>query len=145
MKKLTASASIMGAASWLPALSGCAIASGAGPSTRSIGKAPEEAKAAGVGIQIVDVTDAVARRILASSHGVTFSEELGEGQPIESVVGKDNILDVTIWGAPLGAWFRTIRNKDVLHVSNAPLADAQKFVNVVCSTFLPVATTAAAF
>lgn len=35
-----------------------------------------------------------------------------------------------------------IRNKDVLYVSNAPLADIQKFVSVIYSTFLPVATTA---
>lgn len=38
-----------------------------------------------------------------------------------------------------------IRNKDVLYVSNAPLADIQKFVNVIYSTFLPAATTATAF
>lgn len=37
-----------------------------------------------------------------------------------------------------------IRDKDVLYVSNAPLADFQKFVNVIYSTLLPVATTATA-
>lgn len=36
-----------------------------------------------------------------------------------------------------------IRNKDVIFVSNAPLADIQKFVNVIYSTVLPVATAAA--
>lgn len=34
-----------------------------------------------------------------------------------------------------------IQNRDVLYVSNAPLADFQKFVNVIYSTLLPVATT----
>lgn len=38
-----------------------------------------------------------------------------------------------------------IHDKDVLYVSNAPLADIQKFVSVIFSTFLPVATTATAF
>jgi polysaccharide biosynthesis/export protein len=33
-----------------------------------------------------------------------------------------------------------IRNKDVLYVSNAPFADIQKFVSVISSTILPVAT-----
>lgn len=33
-----------------------------------------------------------------------------------------------------------IRNRDVLYVSNAPLADIQKFVNVISSTILPIAT-----
>ena len=37
-----------------------------------------------------------------------------------------------------------IRNRDVLYVSNAPLADIQKFVSVIFSTFLPLATTATA-
>lgn len=36
-----------------------------------------------------------------------------------------------------------IRNKDILYVSNAPLADVQKFVSVIASSILPVATTAA--
>ena len=33
-----------------------------------------------------------------------------------------------------------IRNHDVLYTSNAPLADIQKFVNVISSTILPAAT-----
>lgn len=36
-----------------------------------------------------------------------------------------------------------IRNKDILYVSNAPLADLQKFLGAILSTALPVATTAA--
>lgn len=36
-----------------------------------------------------------------------------------------------------------IRDKDVLYVSNAPLADIQKFLGAIFSTVLPVATTAA--
>jgi polysaccharide export outer membrane protein len=36
-----------------------------------------------------------------------------------------------------------IRNGDVIYVSNAPLADIQKFLNVIFSTVLPAATTAA--
>lgn len=38
-----------------------------------------------------------------------------------------------------------VHDKDVLYVSNAPLADIQKFVSVIFSTFLPIATTATAF
>ena len=33
-----------------------------------------------------------------------------------------------------------IRDKDVLYVSNAPLADIQKFVSVISSTIFPIAT-----
>lgn len=35
-----------------------------------------------------------------------------------------------------------VRDKDVLYVSNAPIADVQKFVNVIYSAILPVATAA---
>ena len=35
-----------------------------------------------------------------------------------------------------------IKDKDVLYVSNAPLVDIQKFVNVIYSAILPVATAA---
>lgn len=37
-----------------------------------------------------------------------------------------------------------IRNRDVLYVSNAPLADFQKFVNVVASALLPATSVATA-
>lgn len=36
-----------------------------------------------------------------------------------------------------------IRDKDVLYVSNAPIADIQKFVNVIYSSILPIASAAA--
>ena len=35
-----------------------------------------------------------------------------------------------------------IRDKDILYVSNAPIADIQKFVNVIYSSVLPIATAA---
>lgn len=35
-----------------------------------------------------------------------------------------------------------IRDKDVLYVTNAPIADIQKFINVIYSSILPIATAA---
>jgi polysaccharide export outer membrane protein len=35
-----------------------------------------------------------------------------------------------------------MRDKDVLYIANAPLADIQKFVNVIYSSILPAATAA---
>lgn len=87
------------------ALSSCAIAPGTGPSARSIGRVAEDSKLAGAGIKIVDVTDAVARRIASSKRQDLFSDELGEGLPIGSVIGKGDILDVAIWEAPPAALF----------------------------------------
>lgn len=86
-------------------LSACAIAPSAGPSTRSVDRLAEDGKLAGADIRIVDVTDTVARRIVTGSRQELFSEELGEGRPIGSVIGKGDILDVAIWEAPPAALF----------------------------------------
>jgi len=83
-------------------LSACAMAPSAGPSTRNIGKV------VGAGIEIVDVTDTVARQVLASNRQALFSEELGEGWPIGSIIGKGDVLDVAIWEAPPAALFGTV-------------------------------------
>ncbi|MCW2391910.1 polysaccharide export outer membrane protein [Sphingobium sp. B1D7B] len=56
-------------------------------------------------IRIIDVTDAVARNILASNRQALFSESLGEGQAIGSVIGKGDLLDIAIWEAPPAALF----------------------------------------
>lgn len=86
-------------------LSACAIAPNSGPSARSIGKAGDAVVPDGAGIQVVDVTDAVARNVLAANHQILFSESLGEGMTIGSVVGKGDILDVAIWEAPPAVLF----------------------------------------
>ena len=86
-------------------LSACAITPGAGPSTSSVGKVAEGGTLNGADMLIVDVTDAVARQIVAGSRQGLFSEELGEGLPIGSVIGKGDILDVAIWEAPPAALF----------------------------------------
>lgn len=102
MKRLTASARAAGTTCLMLSLSACAMAPSAGPSTRNIGKV------VGAGIEIVDVTDTVARQVLASNRQALFSEELGEGWPIGSIIGKGDVLDVAIWEAPPAALFGTV-------------------------------------
>ncbi|MBF5090881.1 polysaccharide export protein [Novosphingobium sp. NBM11] len=87
------------------ALSGCATLPAAGPSSRGVSRAAGAPSAAGAGIKIVDVTDAVTRNILAQKREALFSETLGEGQPIGAVVGKGDVLDIGIWEAPPAALF----------------------------------------
>lgn len=82
--------------------------SASGPTARNIdrvSKAEGGTDAAGAGIKVVDVTDAVARQIAADDHKVLFSQELGEGRPIGSVIGKGDVLDIAIWEAPPAALF----------------------------------------
>jgi polysaccharide export outer membrane protein len=88
------------------ALTGCASYSGmpsSGPSRSQI----EESTAAqsGSGIQIVDVNDAVARRLLASQKRNLFSDTFGaSGQPAY-VIGAGDVIEVSIWEAPPAALF----------------------------------------
>ncbi|NIJ38694.1 polysaccharide export outer membrane protein [Sphingopyxis panaciterrae] len=109
MKKHIASKCWAGAICLSLTLSACAIAPSSGPSARSINRAAEaQGAVAGANISIIDVTDAVARRVSASSHLTMFSEELGQGNPIGSVIGKGDVLDIAIWEAPPATLFGAV-------------------------------------
>ncbi|HUD28697.1 MAG TPA: polysaccharide biosynthesis/export family protein [Novosphingobium sp.] len=103
-KVSTISVRLMASAGLLASLGACAAVPTSGPSTRSV-SAAEQSAVSGAGIKIIDVTDAVARGILASNRQALFSESLGEGRAIGSVVGKGDVLDIAIWEAPPAALF----------------------------------------
>lgn len=88
-------------------LSGCAMMTAAGPSSRAV-KSAEGQPVANADIKIVDVTDAVARQLIASSRSALFSEALGDGYPVGSIVGKGDVLDIAIWEAPPAALFGSV-------------------------------------
>lgn len=56
-------------------------------------------------IQVVDVTDALARRLLAQRQQRLFSETLGERRVDDSRVGTGDGLEVHIWEAPPATLF----------------------------------------
>lgn len=85
-------------------MSACSIVSASGPSTRSVNSAATK-MVANADIRIIDVTDAVARRIVASERVGQFADTLGDGTPIGSVVGRGDVLDIAIWEAPPAALF----------------------------------------
>jgi polysaccharide export outer membrane protein len=85
-------------------LSACAVAPASGPSSRGIANISERDRN-GFDIKVVDVTDAVTRRLLASDRKVRFSENLGEGQAIGSTIGRGDVLEIAIWEAPPAALF----------------------------------------
>lgn len=87
------------------ALSGCAIMSASGPSARSISRVERDHQANDSDIKVIDVTDVVVRDMIAKTHKSLFSEELGEGRPIGSVIGQGDVLDIAIWEAPPATLF----------------------------------------
>jgi polysaccharide export outer membrane protein len=68
-------------------------------------------------IQIVEVNDEVARRVIASNSSLLFSETLGEGQPIGNLVGNGDVLDISVWEAPPAVLFGSASGD--LRISNA--------------------------
>lgn len=100
----TVSARLMASAGFALSLTACAAIPASGPSTRGMDQASEQT-IAGSGIKVIDVTDSVTRDIAASSQQALFSESLGEGRAIGSVIGKGDVLDIVIWEAPPAALF----------------------------------------
>lgn len=81
---------------WLPA---------AGPSTKQVTEAPKST--AVTGIQIVDMSDAVARKVLASQQKRLFSETLGTAEAAGNKVGAGDVVEVSIWESPPASLFGT--------------------------------------
>lgn len=105
MKKSIKSLRMVGTACLAMALSGCAIMSASGPSARSINKVERDQSVEDADIKVIDVTDAVVRNIILKTHKSLFSEALGEGRPIGSVIGQGDVLDIAIWEAPPATLF----------------------------------------
>jgi len=84
-------------------LAGCVQLPTSGPSNRQI-----EASAAGpsaAAIQLVDVDDAVARRLLAQRTEHRFSETLGQAPAPDAGIGPGDVLEISIWEAPPATLF----------------------------------------
>lgn len=85
-------------------LSGCTMQGSSGPRLsrveRSVG-APLD----GAQIMMVDVTDGVARHVIAAHRNEGFAETFGDLTPIGQVIGAGDTLDISIWEAPPAALF----------------------------------------
>lgn len=99
-------------------LGACSSLGSSGPSATTISSAGQET-VANAQILIVDVNDAVARRVLAADRTRLFSETLGDAQPTGSIVGRGDVLQVSIWEAPPAVLFGT--NTSFGATANSPL------------------------
>ena len=93
---------LIGAAG-LVLLSGCSMFGSSGPSANRVGSG--ETAVAASGMKIVDVTDSVARRILAGQKRELFSEAFGASPPMGGILGSGDVLVVSIWEAPPASLF----------------------------------------
>ena len=59
------------------------------------------------GMQLIDLSDPVARQVTVQDIGGDFAGRLGDATPIGTRVGVGDILEVTIWEAAPAALFGT--------------------------------------
>jgi polysaccharide biosynthesis/export protein len=94
-------------------LSGC---SSMGPGRRMIEKSPAQSEIQG--IQIVEVTDTVARSLKLNNQSPGFADTLGNARPVGMVVGRGDVLEISIWEAPPAALFgNTIQTGSAVQTS----------------------------
>lgn len=85
-------------------LAGCSFMGASGPSTQAVNRAASKPMA-GSDIRVIDVTDDVTRRILGSVESSSFFDVLGDGLPAGTIIGRGDVLDISIWEAPPAALF----------------------------------------
>ena len=88
----------------LLSLAACASLGASGPQGSAVRSAAKESVGA-ANIQVVPVTEAVARRVLASSQTELFSQTLGEVPPEGTIIGPGDVLEITVWEAPPAVLF----------------------------------------
>ena len=117
------------------ALSGCAGIPTSGPSTKDINNVAKQTKAAG--IQIVDVNEAVAQKLLNERQQDDFTRTLGTKPSFQQHFGIGDTLDISIWEAPPATLFGAASAdgsamSGTSHVTNLPvqMIDANGKVNV---------------
>lgn len=88
-------------------LSGCASfpdwMPSAGPSRQQVVEV--ENALPNLPIQVIGVTDSVARRVIASQKRSLLSETLGNQKPVGYTIGPGDVVEVSVWEAPPAVLF----------------------------------------
>lgn len=103
-------------------MSACAnFNSSSGPSTRTINNVSSATeRQAGLGIQMIDMTAEVAGTVAAARMGTTFEEAFGDGSPVGTVIGRGDVVNVSIWEAPPATLFGSSRPSIAALSSSSP-------------------------
>jgi polysaccharide export outer membrane protein len=84
----------------------CSSLGSNGPSSQAINSAKGDLVEQS-GIQVIDVTDEVARRTMAASKRELFSETFGDAPAVETMIQRGDVVGVTVYEAPPAALFGT--------------------------------------
>jgi len=92
----------------------------------------------GGGIQIIDVTDSIARELLESRRQGLFSELVQDGGNNSEIVGPGDVLEVSIWEAPPAALFSPALTDSAIPVSSMTVFP-QQMVSSSGTIYVPFA------
>jgi polysaccharide export outer membrane protein len=118
------------------ALVGCSNLPTSGPSDEEIRQTSTERGTNANVIQVVDIDDRVARKLMAQRRESLFSESLGSGAVVGNAIGYGDTLEISIWEAPPATLFGggTVdpRNLATVHATTLPeqMVDRDGFVSV---------------
>jgi len=85
-------------------LCACASLGRSGPTAEAVKSAGKETYT-NAQIQVVEVTDQVARQALAANRASLFSQTLGDAPPAGTIIGRGDVLAISIWEAPPAVLF----------------------------------------
>lgn len=85
-------------------LAACSSLGNVGPSTSAIRNSNGQ-DYAGSGIIVVDLDDQALERVTNYARSQSLAEVFGDSPPVSAVIGRGDVLDVTIWEAPPAVLF----------------------------------------
>lgn len=111
-------------------LTACGLVPSSGPTTQQVlstpGSTPPQGNENLTGIQIVDVTDSVARRLLAERKTADFATTLGQEQPGRQQFGPGDVVEISVWEAPPATLFSSgVSTMDTTTGAKATVLPAQ--------------------
>lgn len=89
------------------ALAGCSSLGSSGPSSGTVNKSGMT-EVLGAEIRLIDVDEAIAGQLARSARAPLFSEVLGDAPPLGTVIGKGDVVGVSVWEAPPAVLFGTL-------------------------------------
>ncbi|POR55897.1 polysaccharide export outer membrane protein [Paraburkholderia eburnea] len=108
MSRFSCRSIIFSIAGLTASLTGCSWVPNSGPSTAQIERAAansSQGAGSASGVQIVDVTDDIARKLFAERSSGDFYESLGGGEIFQQKLGVGDTIQISIWEAPPATLF----------------------------------------
>jgi polysaccharide biosynthesis/export protein len=93
----------------IASMSACSSFGASGPTARTVNSASKRTVGT-ADIKVVDVNDAVTRQVLTGYRTTDFARGLGDAPLPGTIIGRGDVLDISIWEAPPAVLFGSSAN-----------------------------------